>query len=469
MFRLRFHHPFFIFALASLPLASPGAERVALVVGNARYEPEAGALRNTVNDARAVAKTLRELGFSVIERTDAGRDQLLKAMLEFRSSLGGAEVALFYYAGHGVTVAGSNYLIPLKSGYRPDGADDVTRRLQAETRLFNVEQAVADMTSGGARCNLVILDACRTHSLAGPSTARSAGAAGGLMEMSPPAGSLIAFATDAGHTALDGEGVNGLYTSELLKHLRTPGLTVEQVFKRTRAGVMQASEGRQVPAEYSRLVGEDVYLAGLPVMPPSAPQAPAGIPTVPAMNSASTLARALPVEPPSRAQMLEWAAAGRFAEVVQAVEDVAADTGPGDHAFEPLNAVLEKVKNDLKEARDPAPGVEAAALACERVLRALPVCLKPDDTRLDELAAKAHSRRGDALVILGDAEKALAEYDKALGLLPEDAWFRYNRAAALLALGRKEEARADFQTAAGSKHNQPGARKLAQEALARMR
>lgn len=162
--------------------------------------------------------------------------------------------------------------------------------------------------------------------------------------MSPPAGSLIAFATDAGHTALDGEGTNGLYTSELLKHLRTSGLTVEQVFKRVRAGVMQATGGRQVPAEYSCLVGEDVYLAGLPAMPQSTPGSPAIGAETPAMNAVSTVARALPVEPPTRAQMLEWAAAGRFAEVAQAVEDMAGDIGPGDHAFEPLNAVLEKVK-----------------------------------------------------------------------------------------------------------------------------
>ena len=83
--------------------------------------------------------------------------------------------------------------------------------------------------------------------------------------MNPPAGSLIAFATDAGHTASDGHGANGLYTAELIKNLATPGLTIEQVFKRTRAGVIAASEGKQMPAEYSRLVGED----GLPSRPAS--------------------------------------------------------------------------------------------------------------------------------------------------------------------------------------------------------
>lgn len=464
-------HLWFVF-LAWMALTSEQAEagRTALVIGNARYEPEVGALRNTVNDARAMAKTLRELGFAVIERTEVDRDQIVNAVLEFRNTLAGAEVGLFYFAGHGVSVAGANYLIPLKSGYRSDNVDEVTRRLLAETKLFNVEQALADMTSGGARCNLVILDACRTNSLGGASVTRSVGAGGGLIEMSPPAGSLIAFATDAGHTALDGEGANGLYTGMLLEHLRTPGLTVEQVFKRVRAGVMQASEGRQVPAEYSRLVGEDVYLAGLPATLSSMPSASVMDSGSSVMSvAAPSLVRALPVDPPTRVQMLEWVAAGRFAEVVQAVEEMAADIGPGEHAFEPLNAVLEKVKADLKGAQEPAPQIEAAALACEQTLRALPLCLKADDKRLADLAAKAHSRRGDALLILGDAEAALSDYENALKILPGDAWFLYNRASVLLLLGREKEARADFEAAANPKHKQPSARKLAQEALARMK
>ena len=85
---------------------------------------------------------------------------------EFRRTLPGAEIAVFYYAGHGISVGGSNYLIPIKSGFSPEGAGQTTLRMLAETRLFNAEQAVADMNSGGARCNLVILDACRNTPLA---------------------------------------------------------------------------------------------------------------------------------------------------------------------------------------------------------------------------------------------------------------------------------------------------------------
>ena len=441
-------------------MSGAAAERTALVVGNARYEVEVGALRNTVNDARAVAKTLRDLGFAVIERTEVTRDTLLRAVAEFRATLEGAEVALFYFAGHGLTVAGSNYLVPLRAGYSPGGEDEVTRRLLAETRLFNVEQAVADMKSGGARCNLVILDACRSNALAGTVATRSYGGGGGLVEMSPPAGSLIAFATDAGQTAQDGEGENGLYTGELLKHLRTPGLTVEQVFKRTRAGVMEASDGRQVPAEYSRLVGDDVFLAGAPSGTSFGPASP--VPPV-------MMVRAESADPPSRSEMLEWVKQGRYAEVVRAVEDQAADLGPGDHAREPLDAVLESVKELLKEAREPSRAVEAAALACERVLDALPRCLTPDDPRRVELTARAHSRRGDARLILGLREAALEDFEQALTLLPQDAYVRYNRAMALLSLDRRADAKAELESVVRESVRQPGARRLALQALEKMK
>ena len=217
-----------VFAGASA--ATKSNPRSALVIGNAKYETAVGPLRNAVSDARAVAKTLRGLGFSVIEEHNASRDELLEAVAEFRRKLDGAEVALFYYAGHGISVAGSNYLIPIKSGYKPDAVEETTLRMLAETKLFNAEQVVAEMSAAGGHCNLVILDACRSTPVARNPHIRDLTNPGGLTEMKPPAGSLIAFATDAGRTAQDGQGTNGLYTEELLKHLRTPGLTIEQVF-----------------------------------------------------------------------------------------------------------------------------------------------------------------------------------------------------------------------------------------------
>src|SRR6478735_920181 len=140
--------------------------KVALVIGNAKYETAIGLLRNSVNDAKAVSKTLRGLGFTVIEEHNVSRDELLKAVSQFRGKIKDSEVALFYYAGHGISVAGSNYLLPVKSGYQPAGADATAMRMLAETKLFNAEQVVAEMSAAGGHCNLVILDACRNTPVA---------------------------------------------------------------------------------------------------------------------------------------------------------------------------------------------------------------------------------------------------------------------------------------------------------------
>lgn len=455
-----------VFSQPALSAPKP-AERTALVIGNAKYEAAVGPLRNTANDAKAVAKTLRDLGFAVIEKHDVTRDQLLKAVVEFRATLTGAEVGLFYYAGHGISVAGSNYLLPVKSGYSPEGADDVTLRLLAETKLFNVEQAVADMKTAGARCNLVILDACRTTAVARTGRTRDAISPGGLSEMKPPAGSLIAFATDAGQTALDGDGTNGLYTEELLKHLRTPGLTVEQVFKRTRAGVLERSNGGQIPAEYSRLVGDDIYLAGQPLAAPASPPAQSG--TAPSSTTMPQPAMPPLLALPTAAELSRLANAGKAQECVEMLQGFAKARGPGEYAMPPIEALLEHVKDDLKDATVASPKVESAATTCELILLALRDCLPPDHEKKILFTAKALNRRGDALLLLGRADEALDAYNAALPLTPEDSYIRYNRGRAHLALGNTAEAKADFTEAASSKYKQLKARKLSEEALAKLK
>ncbi len=436
--------------------------RLALVIGNSRYESAVGPLRNTGHDAEAVAKTLRSLGFVVLERHNLTRDQLLRAVLEFRNRLAGAEIGLFYFAGHGISVTGANYLIPIKSGYNPAGADDVTLRLLAETHLFNVDQAIAQMNASGTRCNILILDACRTSLLARTGRTRDVAGPGGLAEMKPPAGSLIAFATDAGQTAQDGEGKNGLYTEELLKNMRTPGLTIEQVFKRTRAGVLKRSDGGQIPAEYSRLVGEDIFLAGsIQVLPAEAVQAP-----LPSQVPAALPTNPRPLPRPTLKAISRLAAAGKTKECVDGLQQIAHTRGPGNYAAEPLAALLDRIKTDLEGATKPSLKVEADLTACDLILTALHECLPPNDANQSPFRAKALNRRGDALLILGRPAEALPDFDTALTLTPSDAYIVFNRGRAYLALGRPAEARAAFQTASSTDSKQPGAKKLAAKALA---
>jgi tetratricopeptide (TPR) repeat protein len=436
-------------ALALVSAEPPSKARFALVVGNAKYNASIGTLRNSVNDAKAVSKTLRGLGFTVIEEHNVSRDDLLKAVSGFREKIKDAEVALFYYAGHGISVAGSNYLIPIKSGYQSDGADDLTLRMLAETKFFNAEQVVAEMSAAGARCNLVILDACRNTPLARDTRTRDATSRGGLAEMKPPAGSLIAFATDAGHTAQDGEGANGLYTGELLKHLQTPGLTIEQVFKRTRAGVMEQSDGAQIPAEYSRLVGEDIYLAGHSAAAPAKPALP----------------KAEPVRIPTSGEITRLAAAGKSEECIDALRLATAANGAGNFAAAPIDSLLENAKENLKEATGPSPKVEAAMKTCQLSLDAIRDFLPADHPRRAELTSMARNRLGDCLFLSGKTEDAIQSYNVAIELAPIDAYPIYNRGRAYLFLGKSDEAKADFTTAADPKFKQAGARKLALKAL----
>lgn len=440
-------------ALALTGLAAETNTHVALVIGNSRYEAAVGPLRNAVNDAKAITRTLRGLGFSVTEEHNVSRDELLEAVSGFRTKLRGAEVALFYYAGHGISVAGSNYLIPIKSGYQPEGSDEMTLRLLAETKLFNAEQVVAEMSAAGGRCNLVILDACRNTPVARNPANRNLTSSGGLSEMKTPAGSLIAFATDTGHTAKDGEGANGLYTEELLQHLHTPGITIEQVFKRTRTGVMRRSGGGQIPAEYSRLVGDDIYLAG---------------PAVSAASSVEKVLKAEPVKPPSAQNMNQLAASGRIDECIGALRLATAAQGPGDFAAAPIDAMLELAKDALKEATGPSPRVEATMTTCDLALAAIRDCLPPAHAQKSALMAKAQNRRGDCLLLLGRAADALSAYNSAIQLAPDDSYPVFNRGRTHLALGQKDDAKADFTTAASPKFNQPKARKLAQAALSEL-
>ena len=424
--------------------------RIALVIGNHRYEEAVGPLRNTGNDAKTMAKTLRTLGFTVIEKHNVTRDELLAAMLQFRAKLRGAEVGLFYFSGHGISVSGANYLLPIKSGYHSENVDTTSRRLLAETKLFNAEQAVAEMSSAGAGCNLVILDACRTTPVARDARTRDAASGGGLVEMNPPAGSLIAFATDAGHAASDGEGTNGLYTEELTRHLLAPGLSIEQVFKRTRAGVMERSGGAQIPAEYSRLVGDDIFLAG----------------PMPAKPVVEPIPRAEAISLPTLAEVNKLAAKGDAARCVEALRLYNASRAPGSRATAPLVTLLDQVKENLRPEKKAAPVAESALQTCDLILSAIEDCLPAQRTAL---AAKAHNRRGDALLSLARNEEALAAFNAATALTPDDPYIFYNRGRAFLALDRREEARTDFTTAADAKFKQSGARKLAQQALAAMK
>ncbi|HEY0652240.1 MAG TPA: caspase family protein [Chryseosolibacter sp.] len=227
-------------------------KRYALVIGNSNYSREIGILKNPVNDATDVATELRNSDFEVQLLTNATYVQIREAMRKFQEKLTNGPrdqtVGLFYYAGHGVQYQDENYLVPVDANVQFE--DDITRM------CFPVQRMVlANMERTNSRMNIVILDACRNNPF--PATSRSVGS--GLAEMKRARGSFIAFATAPGSVASDGNGRNGLYTQELLKALRKPGLTIEQVFKEVRMNVLRLSGDRQYTWDSSNIIGEFVF------------------------------------------------------------------------------------------------------------------------------------------------------------------------------------------------------------------
>ncbi|MBY0241445.1 MAG: caspase family protein [Burkholderiaceae bacterium] len=220
-----------------------GAEqRLALVIGNSGYKTSP--LINPVNDARAMAIKLQQLGFTVIKRENASLEEMMSAVREFGNQLKNGGVGLFYYAGHGIQAKGVNYLVPVDA--------NIAREDELATRAYNANEVLEKMDTAKNRINLVVLDACRDNPFARSFRSGARGLAG--MD-STPKGTLVAYATSPGSTASDGSGSNGLYTAQLLAAMAEPGVKVEDVFKRVREGVLSESEGKQTPWEMSSITG----------------------------------------------------------------------------------------------------------------------------------------------------------------------------------------------------------------------
>lgn len=229
--------------LACFSFAAPAAEqRVALVIGNNAYP--AAPLRNPVNDARAMARSLNQLGFEVILRTNLNQKGMVEVLREFGARLREGGVALFYYSGHGMQVKGRNYLIPVDADIRSE--DEVPYM------SMDMAQVLDKLETARSRANLVILDACRNNPFI--RTFRSSRV--GLAQMDAPGGTLLAFATAPGSEARDGDEENGVYTKHLLAHMATPVLPVEVMFRRVREGVTAETKNRQIPWESSSLTGD---------------------------------------------------------------------------------------------------------------------------------------------------------------------------------------------------------------------
>lgn len=235
-----------------LKLFSESSNRYALVIGNGTYA-ECGRLKNPVNDARDIAATLSSLGFTVEIIKDASLGEMEDAVVRLGDHLRASPKAygFFYYAGHGIQSDGINYLIPVDADIKSESFLK-TKALPAQSVLDTLQRARNSL-------NIVVLDACRDN----PFNWARGGARGLSVVSNQPPGSIIVYATSAGVTSQDGEGRNGLFTSKLLENLGTPGLEINEIFRRTGKEVQSASGNRQIPAIYSQCFENVCLKAGV--------------------------------------------------------------------------------------------------------------------------------------------------------------------------------------------------------------
>jgi len=217
------------------------APKHALVIGNGKYKHSP--LKNPTNDARGMAASLKEMGFSVdlgLELTQSAFGDAIQAYSENLAK--NKAVGLFYFAGHGAQLAWSNYLLPVDAEI-----EDVN---QLRERAVALNSLIEGIRKAGNPMNVIILDACRDNPFGGVTRVERAG----LSQLDAPPGTLLAYATAPGNTAIDGDGGDhGLYTEHLLREIKVPEARIEDVFKRARLGVRLRSKGMQIPWESTSL------------------------------------------------------------------------------------------------------------------------------------------------------------------------------------------------------------------------
>jgi formylglycine-generating enzyme required for sulfatase activity len=268
-------------------LSQQRTARVALVIGNANYPDASTPLSTTIRDARTVGDELRRSDFEVDLKENLGKEEMQRAIEAFTGKIRTGMTALFYFSGYGIQVARQTYLIPVNVQVwaEPDVRRDG----------ISVEGLLAEMHRKGAKVKIVILDAARRN----PFERRFRAVPGGLATLDMPEGTLAMYSAAPGKLLNDGTGANNLFVSELMKEIRSPNLTAEEVFNRTRIGVSRASNNEQIPWVASSLL-EDFYFgtsrvattpapAPSPTPPPTPTPAPAPAAPAPSPGPSATL------------------------------------------------------------------------------------------------------------------------------------------------------------------------------------
>jgi hypothetical protein len=235
-------------------------KRVALIIGNSAYQ-QAGTLANPVNDAKEMAAALKDLGFVVLLGLDLDKRAFDVKVRDFSRALADADAGVFFYAGHGLQIAGRNYLIPIDAQLQRErdvdfeavGLDFILKQMELERE---------------GKTNIVFLDACRDNplarNLARSMGTRSASVGQGLAQVQTGVGTFIAYSTQPGNVALDGDGRNSPFTAALAKGVREPGRNLTAIMIDVRKDVLLATNGRQVPWDHSALTADFYFHIATP-------------------------------------------------------------------------------------------------------------------------------------------------------------------------------------------------------------
>ena len=371
----------FCLAVAGLLTTAAAADRrVALVIGNSAYK-SASTLTNTINDATAIAKLFKSVGFEVvISRNDLGVVDFKRTVREFLLTAETADMAVVYYAGHGIEIGGTNYLIPIDARLGRDY--DVEDEAVSLDRIIWALQPVR-------RLRLILLDACRDNPF--PARIRSAGTratvSGGLAKIEDvSADTLIAYAAKAGSISYDGDGANSPYATALIKHLAEPGLDVRIALGRVRDEVLGMTGGRQEPFIYGSLGGATIPLVPAPpakkIEPPPVPPPPALTkrePPAPAQSTPAQPAQAAAPAPKSAPVASPAAPAAPVPPVAVAKKEATPVAQPSPA---PAPAKPNQVATVPPAAQPAAPAAQPALASIDTADR----CIR-DEQRLERLRA----------------------------------------------------------------------------------
>jgi uncharacterized caspase-like protein len=400
-----------IFVCFAWTMSAHADKRVALVIGNSDYDARLKLL-NPQNDAQDMADSLRSLGFDVILRINTDRQGFLLALAEFSRAMTGAEIGLFFYAGHGIQFNGSNYLMPVGAQLQ----DEVSIRFEL-VALEEVQRAL----DGSAGVKILVLDACRNNPLTAELTRsmrarnRDAAITRGLARIEQARGTVVAYATQANEVAEDGAARNSPFTRALLDSLREPGLEIGAMFRKVARRVYETTGGKQVP-ELSISLLSEVYLNRNETDAQAwarvrAANDPAGVrdfldrfPN--SFYAADARLRLDMLEREARTRQLDRERADRERELRDRMAALEIERLQAEMSLRAAERAAQDATERLREEQAERERLAAEVVARQRAVADLTGQLREESQRRSRISAEATDRERELRVHLADAEQA---------------------------------------------------------------